>query len=91
MTTFSDEVRCIWQRKFTGATALFCINRYAALLVCTLRVILDLQTSASETADLVSLFPLFIQSYITDNSSGVSAEIFRSVSTGPDRLILQVQ
>lgn len=56
MITFADEVRCVWQRKFTGATVLFFINRYFTLLYRTLMVVqmLPWQTFASEAAsDLV--------------------------------------
>ncbi|KAI0726520.1 hypothetical protein C8Q72DRAFT_796584 [Fomitopsis betulina] len=30
--TFSREIRCIWRRKFTGATVLFLLNRYLFLV-----------------------------------------------------------
>lgn len=35
LLTFSDEVRYIWRRRLTGATVLYLVNRYAALLACT--------------------------------------------------------
>lgn len=34
--TVPSEVQCIWKRKFSGASALFLINRYVSLLVHTL-------------------------------------------------------
>jgi len=37
--TFSDEIRFIWCRRFTLATALFCINRYTMLLARTLLIV----------------------------------------------------
>ncbi len=58
--TFPDEVKCIWQRKFSGATILFCINRYGTLLAQTLVIVEDLyawQTQTEETADMVGFFP----------------------------------
>ncbi|KAH9836082.1 uncharacterized protein C8Q71DRAFT_760471 [Rhodofomes roseus] len=32
MLTFSREVRCIWKRRFSGATVLFMLNRYLTLV-----------------------------------------------------------
>lgn len=55
MITISDEVEYIWKRKFTGATALFCINRYVTLLVQTLSVIASLLTWQTQTNDSPSL------------------------------------
>lgn len=49
MITFPDEVKGIWQRKFTGATILFFINRYAILVSETLTVALNLQMWQTET------------------------------------------
>lgn len=37
--TFSQEVRCIWQRRFSGASLLFVLNRYAVLVNRLLRLI----------------------------------------------------
>lgn len=64
MITFSDEVKCIWQRKFTGATILFCINRYVLLLERTLQAVIQFrawQTQTAENVDMVGLllgFPI---------------------------------
>ena len=33
LITFDREVRCVWRRKWTGATVLFILNRYIVLLV----------------------------------------------------------
>ncbi len=55
MITFQDEVKCIWQRKFTGATLLFCINRYATLVSETLNVIIDLQAWQIQTEETASI------------------------------------
>ncbi|KAJ3489253.1 hypothetical protein NLI96_g2240 [Meripilus lineatus] len=37
--TFEDEIKYIWQRKFTGATVVCCINRYVTLAYRTLMII----------------------------------------------------
>lgn len=34
LLTFGDEVRYVWRRRFSGATLLFAVNRYASLLAC---------------------------------------------------------
>lgn len=33
MITFSEEVRCVWRRRVSGASALFLVNRYTMLVV----------------------------------------------------------
>jgi len=35
LLTFSNEVKCIWRRKFALPTFLFAVNRYATLGACT--------------------------------------------------------
>ncbi len=58
MITFSEEVKCVWQRKFTGATVLFFINRYVTLFYRALIGVSMLsvwQSQTQETADLVGL------------------------------------
>ncbi|GJE93317.1 hypothetical protein PsYK624_094760 [Phanerochaete sordida] len=37
--TFSQEVGCVWNRKFTGASLLFIINRYVVLANRLVRLI----------------------------------------------------
>lgn len=39
--TFSREIRCIWHRKFTGATVLFLLNRYIFLVY---RILMTVET-----------------------------------------------
>ncbi len=65
MLTFSDEVEYIWRHKFTGATILFCLNRYAPLLYATLFIIglLPVWHMRSEvSADMVSLSSSYLHS-----------------------------
>lgn len=38
LITLEAEVRLFWVRRLTGATALFAINRYVALLIYTMNV-----------------------------------------------------
>lgn len=41
LITFEQERKTIWQRKFSGATLLFLLNRYLALLYGALSVTTD--------------------------------------------------
>jgi len=53
MLTFSRELRCIWGRKFSGATLLFFLNRYLTLIYRVLMVVdmLPWQGLPQQTAD----------------------------------------
>lgn len=69
MITFSDEVKNIWRSKFTGATALFFINRYVSLFHRVLVVFQFLVfkynvfvLDSEKPQDLVSLLPIHSQS-----------------------------
>lgn len=55
MLTFSRELRCIWGRKFSGATLLFFLNRYLTLIYRVLMVVdmLPWQGLPQQTADNV--------------------------------------
>lgn len=55
--TVNDEIRCIWKRKFSGATFLFLANRYVGLLyrLVTLFLLLSWSTKARGSADEVCL------------------------------------
>ena len=39
MLTFGDEVEMFWKRKFTGATAMFLLNRYLILISYVLELV----------------------------------------------------
>ncbi len=70
IVTFPDEVKCIWQRKFTGATVLFFFNRYGALLLQLFHLVDDLYiwgTQTEEAANMASL-SLFYFSMNTPDS-----------------------
>ena len=38
LLTFSREVKCIWKRKWSVATALFILIRYSAVVLCILNL-----------------------------------------------------
>lgn len=78
ITTLSDEVKFIWQRKFTGASALFCINRYASLLLGSLVTTGMLNLTTIPTYR-VRLFPFYTYLYITDHYAGVSVQGLYSI------------
>ncbi len=64
MITFSNEIRCIWQRKFTGATVLFILNRYVFLFYLNVMVVTLLpawQTVTERTASLVSFSLIYLR------------------------------
>lgn len=66
MITFSNEVEFIWKRKFTLATVLFCVNRYATLFNQILLVVSLLPTSHTESekvANLVGSLDIFITAH----------------------------
>ncbi len=85
MATFPDEVKCIWQRKFTGATVLFSINRYAALLYLAFSIITSLpewQTEKEKIANLVGSSLVYIIQYTANIPSGVGIPASCSVHYG---------
>lgn len=39
LITFNDEVECVWRRRFSGATVLFAVNRYAMLAASAVNLV----------------------------------------------------
>ncbi|CAL1698806.1 unnamed protein product [Somion occarium] len=54
LLTLSEEIKCIWKRKFTGVTILFFINRYVTLMYRILMIVqmvsFDNQTESTANA-----------------------------------------
>ncbi len=48
LITFGQEVNLFWNRRFTGATLLFFVNRYVVLLLYTMNISGSAPLSASE-------------------------------------------
>ncbi|KAI0730539.1 hypothetical protein C8Q76DRAFT_690621 [Earliella scabrosa] len=55
LITFTEEVALFWRRKRSGATALFCLNRYYFLFVCVFQLATDGPIPVKSCAPLVSV------------------------------------
>ncbi|EPS96176.1 hypothetical protein FOMPIDRAFT_61838, partial [Fomitopsis schrenkii] len=57
--TFSREVRCIWRRKFTGATMLFLLNRYLFMVYLVSRFYLEMSPINTMSLDVLLILYLW--------------------------------
>ncbi|KAI0696084.1 hypothetical protein BC835DRAFT_1414477 [Cytidiella melzeri] len=58
LLTFPDELRCIWSRKFSGATVLFVLNRYVSL-ISQLLLTIQLFSWDNQSQDAADTFTVF--------------------------------
>ncbi|KAI0365826.1 hypothetical protein BV20DRAFT_1056101 [Pilatotrama ljubarskyi] len=69
LTTFDKEVKRFWKRKLSGASALFFANRYLALAVVVLNVLIASRVCFTLT-DVIVLMATWLSTYKWRNTDG---------------------